>query len=100
VHDYAIALPTDSPIKEPINRALLKIIHRADWKDLVQRYVGGTDQVAADRQTVTLCSANRDARLAGSDETRAIHHQAWKWCGGPWPDPILMRSAATSAAVT
>jgi len=47
VHDYAIALPTDSSIKEPINRALLKIIHRADWKDLVQRYVGGTDQVAA-----------------------------------------------------
>jgi len=47
VQDYAIALPTDSPIKEPINRALLKIIHRADWKDLVQRSVGGTDQVAA-----------------------------------------------------
>jgi polar amino acid transport system substrate-binding protein len=47
VRDYAIALPTDSPIKEPINRALLKIIHRADWKDLVQRYVGGTDQVVA-----------------------------------------------------
>jgi hypothetical protein len=47
VHDYAIALPTDSSIKEPVNRALLKIIHRADWKDLVQRYVGGTDQVAA-----------------------------------------------------
>jgi polar amino acid transport system substrate-binding protein len=46
VRDYAIALPTDSPIKEPINRALLKIVHRADWKDLVQRYVGGTDQVA------------------------------------------------------
>ena len=46
VRDYAIALPTDSPLKEPINRALLKIVHRADWKDLVQRYVGGTGQVA------------------------------------------------------
>ena len=46
VRDYAIALPTDSRFKEPINRALLKIVHRPDWKDLVQRYVGGTDQTA------------------------------------------------------
>jgi polar amino acid transport system substrate-binding protein len=51
VRDYAIALPTDSPIKEPINRALLKVVHRPDWKDVVQRYVGATDQVAlADKQ--------------------------------------------------
>jgi len=28
------------------------------------------------------------------------HHQAWKWCVGPWPEPILMRFAAASAAVT
>jgi polar amino acid transport system substrate-binding protein len=46
VRDYAIALPTDSPIKEAVNRSLLKVVHRPDWKDLVQRYVGGTDQVA------------------------------------------------------
>jgi polar amino acid transport system substrate-binding protein len=46
VRDYAIALPTDSPIKEPVNRALLKVVHRPDWKDVVQRYVGATDQVA------------------------------------------------------
>jgi polar amino acid transport system substrate-binding protein len=46
VRDYAIALPTDSPRKEPINRALLKIVQGPDWKDLVRRYVGTTDQMA------------------------------------------------------
>ena len=45
VRDYAIALPTDSPLKEPINRALLKVIHRPDWKEVVQRYVGAIDEV-------------------------------------------------------
>jgi ABC-type amino acid transport substrate-binding protein len=43
VRDYAIALPTGSPIKEATNLALLKVIHRPDWKDLVQRYIGPTD---------------------------------------------------------
>ena len=43
VRDYAIALPTDSPIKEAVNLALLKVIHRPDWKDTLQRYVGATD---------------------------------------------------------
>jgi polar amino acid transport system substrate-binding protein len=46
VRDYAIAVPTDSPLKEPINRALLKVVQGPDWKDLVRRYVGATDQVA------------------------------------------------------
>jgi polar amino acid transport system substrate-binding protein len=46
VHDYAIALPTDSPLKEPINRALLKVVYGPDWKDVVQRYVGATNSVA------------------------------------------------------
>jgi polar amino acid transport system substrate-binding protein len=46
VRDYAIALPTDSPLKEPINRALLKVVQGPDWKDLVRRYVGASDQVA------------------------------------------------------
>lgn len=46
VRDYAIALPTGSPIKEPINRALLKVVHRPEWRDVVQRYVGATDPVA------------------------------------------------------
>jgi polar amino acid transport system substrate-binding protein len=46
VRDYAIALPTDSPLKESVNRALLKVVHGPDWKDVVQRYVGATDQSA------------------------------------------------------
>ncbi len=46
VRDYAIALPTDSPLKEPINRALLKIVQGPGWRDLVKRYFGATDQVA------------------------------------------------------
>src|SRR5262249_15061302 len=38
---------------------------------------------------------------APQDEGGArVHHQAWKWCVGPWPEPILMRFAAASAAVT
>ncbi len=40
VRDYAIAIRPDSPIKEQINRALLKVIHRPDWKGIVQQYVG------------------------------------------------------------
>jgi len=47
MHDYAIALPTDSPIKEPINRALLKVVYGPDWKEVVQRYVGATNAAAA-----------------------------------------------------
>jgi polar amino acid transport system substrate-binding protein len=46
VRDYAIALPTDSPLRKSINRALLKIVQGPDWKELVKRYVGATDQVA------------------------------------------------------
>lgn len=43
VRDYAFALPTNSPLKEPINRALLKVVHQPDWKERVQRYVGSTE---------------------------------------------------------
>ena len=46
VSDYAIALPSDSPIREAINRSLLKVMHGPDWKDLTQRYVGSADQGA------------------------------------------------------
>ena len=37
VRDYAIALPQGSALKEPINRALLKVVHRPAWKDTVQK---------------------------------------------------------------
>jgi ABC-type amino acid transport substrate-binding protein len=46
VRYYAIAVPSDSKIREPVNRALLKIVQRPDWKELVARYVGGRDVVA------------------------------------------------------
>jgi polar amino acid transport system substrate-binding protein len=42
VRDYAIALPQGSALKEPINRALLKVVHRPAWKDTVQKFVGTT----------------------------------------------------------
>jgi polar amino acid transport system substrate-binding protein len=46
VHEYAIALPSDSEIKEPLNRALLKVLHRSDWQDVVVQYVGETGEAA------------------------------------------------------
>jgi polar amino acid transport system substrate-binding protein len=46
VRYYAIAVPTESEIKEPINRALLKIVDRPDWKEQVSRYVGSIDEAA------------------------------------------------------
>lgn len=49
VWDYAIAIPPDSPLKESINRALLKVMKRQDWKDVVQRYVGASDQTLAEK---------------------------------------------------
>jgi polar amino acid transport system substrate-binding protein len=50
VHDYAIAFPTASPVKEAVNRTLLKVIQRPDWKNVVQRYVGSIDAAAGGRQ--------------------------------------------------
>ena len=49
VTDYAIALPTDSPLKERINRALLKVIHGPRWKEIVQRYFA-TGERTSERQ--------------------------------------------------
>jgi ABC-type amino acid transport substrate-binding protein len=40
-HYYvSMALPSGSPLREPLNRALLKIITRDDWHRLVQSYIG------------------------------------------------------------
>lgn len=44
MRDYAIALPTDSRHKEQINRALLRVTQRAEWREIVQRYIGEADQ--------------------------------------------------------
>lgn len=38
--DYAFALPTDSPLREPINTSLLRRINAPDWKTLLDKYMG------------------------------------------------------------
>lgn len=38
--DYGIALPTGSPLREPLNRALLARIHARPWRDTIARYLG------------------------------------------------------------
>jgi len=50
VNDYAIAMPTDSPLKESVNRALLKVVQGPRWREIVQRYFGTNDQASAERQ--------------------------------------------------
>jgi ABC-type amino acid transport substrate-binding protein len=37
---YAIGLPADSPLREPINRAVLRIIEQDRWRDVEHRYLG------------------------------------------------------------
>ncbi|RWN64609.1 MAG: transporter substrate-binding domain-containing protein [Mesorhizobium sp.] len=43
VRDYAIAIPSGSPLMEDINRAVLTVTHHPDWKELVHRYVGQSE---------------------------------------------------------
>ena len=38
--DYGIALPSGSPLREPINRVLLKKIKHPDWGATLNRYLG------------------------------------------------------------
>ncbi len=38
--DYAFALPTDSPLRERINQALLRRIASPEWKDVLAGYLG------------------------------------------------------------
>jgi len=37
---YAFALPTDSPLRESTNRALLQIQTQAEWTEVIYRYLG------------------------------------------------------------
>ena len=39
--DYAYALPTGSPLREPINASLLERVNAADWRKRVNQYLGG-----------------------------------------------------------
>lgn len=38
--DYAIALPDNSPLRMPINRALMAIINSQEWQDSIKQYLG------------------------------------------------------------
>jgi polar amino acid transport system substrate-binding protein len=38
--DYGIALPTGSPRRESINRALLQALHQRNWENSLYRYLG------------------------------------------------------------
>ena len=37
---YGFALPQDSPLRESVNRAMLANIEKAEWDDIVYRYIG------------------------------------------------------------
>ncbi len=37
---YAIGLPTDSPLRKPIDRALLRITESDGWRDVEHQYLG------------------------------------------------------------
>lgn len=39
--DYAYALPSSSPLREPINASLLQRVNSADWRKRVNAYLGG-----------------------------------------------------------
>lgn len=39
--DYGIALPPASPLRETVNRALLRHIREPAWQDILYRYLGG-----------------------------------------------------------
>jgi polar amino acid transport system substrate-binding protein len=38
--DYAFGLPSGSPLREPLNRAVIERIRRPDWQDVLFRYLG------------------------------------------------------------
>jgi len=38
--DYAIALPPGSPLREPVNRALLTVVEGGQWRATLERYFG------------------------------------------------------------
>ena len=43
VEDYALLLPSGSPLREAINRAVLHTIYSAAWKATVQRYIEASE---------------------------------------------------------
>jgi ABC-type amino acid transport substrate-binding protein len=41
--DYGIALPPGSPLREDVNRELLRVIRSPEWQRLLERYLGRDD---------------------------------------------------------
>ena len=41
--DYGYAMPTGSPLREPLNESLLRHVNAADWHKRVDRYLGTAD---------------------------------------------------------
>ncbi len=39
-HDYAIALPSGSPLREQVNRAVLRVISKRSWEETLTDYLG------------------------------------------------------------
>ena len=37
---YGFAIPSASPLREPLNRALLEVVDRPEWDDILRRYLG------------------------------------------------------------
>jgi ABC-type amino acid transport substrate-binding protein len=42
--EYAIALPRDSQLRQPLNEALLQVTRESWWDDLLYRYLGHADR--------------------------------------------------------
>lgn len=40
LQQYGIAFPEGSPLREPVNRAMLKIIQKEEWKRVLKSYLG------------------------------------------------------------
>ncbi len=38
--DYSIGLPSESSLREPLNRSLLHIVSQPEWNNVLQRYLG------------------------------------------------------------
>ena len=43
VEEYAMILPSGSPLREALNRAVLHTVHSASWKATLQRYIAADE---------------------------------------------------------
>ncbi len=40
LQQYGIAFPEGSPLREPVNRTMLKIIQKEEWQRVLKSYLG------------------------------------------------------------